>query len=293
MSGKSEWQNLLRTGMSHAFRSGEHVSICERISANDVALQVHTATDRKCQRCASGDGIPRIPCAAFFRSTVSPGAVVFIDEERVNEGDLLLSVDGMTFHTVVFKGYSRSANNLLAIDTLDPITGERGTITRIGDRLKWTWNDVKSPPAPASRKPKPRLKRGSLSFSKTGDSSFEGIIVPIPDERTSEYLFQADDGSIFYVDASKYQYSYESFRLFRGNLGGDPLRHVPITRVERYRDGGTTRMHTPEGVLFSPQQTSPTRAVPLWKNDEVKRLDLEKHSILQTGEQIIVVARRA
>jgi hypothetical protein len=79
-------------------------------------------------------------------------------------------------------------------------------------------------------------------------------IVPLPDERKSEYLCEAEDGTIIYVSAAKYKYSYESFRLFVGREAGQACecQPVPIRDVERFRDGGTTNVFTDAEMLHVP-----------------------------------------
>ncbi|MFI5240687.1 MAG: hypothetical protein ACHQUB_03185 [Candidatus Saccharimonadia bacterium] len=68
--------------------------------------------------------------------------------------------------------------------------------------------------------------------------------------RVPEYLFALPDGEIIYVSADMHHYTYKTFRFFIGPPAS--LREVPVLRVDRYRDGGTTYVRTEEGTLFSP-----------------------------------------
>lgn len=90
-------------------------------------------------------------------------------------------------------------------------------------------------------------------FTRT-DETFDrqsAKLVELPQTRQSEYLAFSEDGSlVVYVSASKYKFSYESFRLFVGN--GAEMREIKIQNVTRYRDGGTTIITTNEGTFFSP-----------------------------------------
>lgn len=76
---------------------------------------------------------------------------------------------------------------------------------------------------------------------------------PLPrDARSSVYLFKSKTSDLYiYVDASKFNFSYESFRLFVGKLG--EMKNLEITNVNRLRDGGTTHINLADGSkLFSP-----------------------------------------
>ncbi len=87
---------------------------------------------------------------------------------------------------------------------------------------------------------------------------------PLPNVRKPEYLFQMSDGSYIYVDAARYNYSYESFRFFIGTPGS--MAQLPITSVNRYRDGGTTIIRTEKGILYSPTIFESDKK-PVWSTD--------------------------
>ncbi len=74
-----------------------------------------------------------------------------------------------------------------------------------------------------------------------------------PDVRTIENAFQLPDGNhlIVSANAAHSEYSYDTLRVFKGKDLKD-LKEIPVTGIERYRDGGTTYYKTKEGTLFSP-----------------------------------------
>lgn len=90
--------------------------------------------------------------------------------------------------------------------------------------------------------------------------------------RHPEYLMNTEDGrTLVYVDSletrdasGRYDYEkvedyYKSFRMFIGD--GKNMREIPVTGVERFRDGGTTNVFTtyPELNFHSP---SPLKVFP-------------------------------
>lgn len=71
----------------------------------------------------------------------------------------------------------------------------------------------------------------------------------LPEIRVPEYLLCSDDGNLMiYVSADKYMYSYKSFRFFISDITKTVLRGIPITNVERFRDGGTTNITLDNGM---------------------------------------------
>ena len=103
------------------------------------------------------------------------------------------------------------------------------------------------------------------------------------DDRKPEYLFKRKGTNQYiYVDAAKYNYSYESFRLFVGEPG--KMNESKIENVERYRDGGTTYIKTKDGEeLFSPTPFSQDKN-PTWnKMYQLERLDPSKFDLKSLG----------
>lgn len=101
-------------------------------------------------------------------------------------------------------------------------------------------------------------------WERRGDTIvFEGVIfekkiprfasvevVPLPEVRKPEYLFLLLDGRFIYVSADKYHFTDESFKLFFGER--NKMDQIPIDKVVRYRDGGTTYIYTPIGTFYTP-----------------------------------------
>ncbi len=78
---------------------------------------------------------------------------------------------------------------------------------------------------------------------------------PIPEVRTKAYFLKKTDGTVLFVDMLKYNFSYETIRLFIGEADNpEVLREVKITNFERMRDGGTTYITTDEGTLYVPSK---------------------------------------
>lgn len=88
------------------------------------------------------------------------------------------------------------------------------------------------------------------------------------------YIFKQTDGTIIYVDTSKYNYSEASYRLFVGKPGA--MKEIKIKDVERLYDGGTTYIRAENGsVLFSPTAYDTLKS-PTWNNGSTKSTILER-----------------
>lgn len=76
-----------------------------------------------------------------------------------------------------------------------------------------------------------------------------------------EYLC-VDGDQVLYVSSIDSRYS--TFRLYVGALGA-PLRELEVTGVRRSRDGGTTDVFTPEGMLHAcrPSRLAPDMVPPV------------------------------
>lgn len=110
-------------------------------------------------------------------------------------------------------------------------------------------------------------------------------IVPLPTVRETEYLFSLSNGRLLYVSADKYNYSYESFRMYIGDVG-KTMNEVDIVDVVRYKDGGTTRITTDYGILFSPFNEQPE-----WNNNPIQHLDEKQFVITENGSVTITLKR--
>ena len=162
------------------------------------------------------------------------------DDEKYLNNALFTSRDGVTFRQMQSLGYGGSSGEHNrsyedpASQTKHKLSFKDQVYTR-DDGERFTSVDVQFP--------------GNVVF------------VPVPEVRIPEYLFQFEDGRYVYVDAVKYGYAYEHFRLFIGTA--DDMQQKDITSTVRYRDGGTTVIRVEEGVLYSPT-TFNNKAKPLW-----------------------------
>ena len=95
-----------------------------------------------------------------------------------------------------------------------------------------------------------------------------------------------------YVSADKYNYSYESFKLYVGD--GKTMRQIPVIRVERYRDGGTTIIETPEQWFGSPSPFNVERdpnLVPEWGDAKLANLDVNDYDITEADGQVTITKK--
>lgn len=102
------------------------------------------------------------------------------------------------------------------------------------------------------------------------------VFVPLPEKRVLAYLLLRKDGGILAVTEDS-NCSYATFHLFVGQwMGAVPvLQQIPVTSVERYRDGGTTVVTTDRGVLRVPTPWKPKEA-PTWTRTSGEVVDLHK-----------------
>jgi len=101
-------------------------------------------------------------------------------------------------------------------------------------------------------------KNALLEASENGRISFVGL----PDVRSVQAAFQAENGEYFVVSGSKTNNAYEAIRVFKGR-DLQHLEEVPINAVERYRDGGTSFYKTAAGTLYVPGLFS-RKESPIW-----------------------------
>lgn len=124
-------------------------------------------------------------------------------------------------------------------------------------------------------------------YTREEGEEFEVEVIPLPLARRAEYLFRKKDGALIYVSSDKYNYSYESFKLFVGD--GKTMREIPVQDVCRYRDGGTTYVKTGVGTLFSPSpMKSDPEVFPRWEEGEEQqeliRLEPKDCDIVETPD---------
>jgi hypothetical protein len=192
-----------------------------------------------------------------FRSRTTSHAIALRDDVPIEDGDVLLSEDGVTFHEATSPGFAGEAeDNEFTIK--NPVDGAEYEARRVGAVLTVHGETFDLAPGAAVSR-----------------------VVPLPDVRVPEYLFDLGEGKLLYVSRAKYKSDYNDFKLFVG--AGGVLREVPVTRVERYRDGGTTIVRTPEGVLFSPVRRDRSAT---WIDRPITELDPARFEIREQGGMV-------
>lgn len=177
---------------------------------------------------------------------------------------LYRSMDGMNFYPLQNFGYSgNSLEHDLSFS--DPFDGDkegkfhfnRGVITMIDGRV----------------------------FRPIGLRKEDVRFHLFPLQRRPEYLFRTKDGKYIYVSVDKLEHSYKSFKLFYGSA--EAMKQIPVTYVVRYRDGGTTYVHTDSGTLFSPTPFEKEKKA-MWLDQEVEKLDPQEFKIQEIGDTVSV-----
>lgn len=202
---------------------------------------------------------------------VAPSGKVFVYlTDFPRDGEVLFSPDGVTFYALASSGFGgTTVEHDLSFN--DPHQGTSGKLHRNGDVIDYNGE---------------RYTQQDVTFDQSS-------VVPLPATRRTEYFCQAEDGTLFYVSADKYNYSYESFKLFVGD--GTTMREVPVQYVERYRDGGTTYIRTPEETFFSPSPFNAQRdssLVPQWGSQKLTNLNKDDYDIVETPEGEVSITKR-
>ena len=172
------------------------------------------------------------------------------------DGDILLSDDGVTFREATSPGFAGSAvDNTFTIK--DPANGAEYPARRVGSIIT--------------------IREAIFVLDPEARVQYE---IPLPHVRVPEYLFRVvNSDTLVYVSCDKYKCDYNSFRLFVGRNG--ILSELPVISVNRYRDGGTTVIKTASGDLFSPARTR-QRQEASWAGQPIERLnpgDFEIHEV--------------
>jgi|HubBroStandDraft_2_1064218.scaffolds.fasta_scaffold690459_1 hypothetical protein len=209
-----------------------------------------------------------ISIAMVFRSRTTSHAVALRDDVPIEDGDVLLSEDGVTFHEATSTDFAGTTedNKFTAKFTIkNPVDGAEYEARREGAVLTVHGETFDLVPGAAVSR-----------------------VVPLPDVRVPEYLFDLGAGKLLYVSSAKYKSDYKDFKLFVG--AGGVLREVPVTRVERFRDGGTTVITTPAGVLFSPAPRRTDRAA-TWADRPIAEMDPTRFEIREQGDTVYIRSR--
>jgi hypothetical protein len=100
------------------------------------------------------------------------------------------------------------------------------------------------------------------SFALADDPSGPVHLVPLPDWRRVTRLFETSTGELLCIDALTYEGRGYSQRVHIGEWMR-PMRRLAILSEDHYKDGGTVRYTTSEGVLLVPTKMG-TPAPPTW-----------------------------
>jgi hypothetical protein len=112
--------------------------------------------------------------------------------------------------------------------------------------------------------------------------------IPLPTIREAEYLFKLRGGLYIYVSHDKYNFSYESFKLFLGKP--TQMKEIPVLDVQRYRDGGTTYIKTDKGILYSPTPFN-KELKPTWDGEKIRQLS-PKNFVIEESGSIVKIAKK-
>lgn len=87
--------------------------------------------------------------------------------------------------------------------------------------------------------------------------------IGIPEVRALESVFRKPNGNLLVVSCNRSDYSYDALRVFTGPNVNE-LREIPVVKVERMRDGGSTFFYTERGILYSPAGMDSLTVSPKW-----------------------------
>ena len=108
-------------------------------------------------------------------------------------------------------------------------------------------------------------------------------VLGMPEMRKIESVFKTEDNEYIVVSGDAIKFSYEGYRLFKGQP--DNLTELKVENVTRYRDGGTTFYKAEEGTLYTPSAFK-TNENPTWNQQDVKRIDVQEFLKKMTGENL-------
>lgn len=196
-------------------------------------------------------------------------AFAYLTDMPFMDGEVAFSPDGETFYALSTGGFGGSVDKH-DLSFEDPHQGIKGKLHLEDEQITYD---------------------GEV-YRKTHRLINPSSVVPLPAARRTEYLCQAEDGTFVYVSADKYNYSYESFKLFVGD--GATMREIEVNDVVRYRDGGTTYVQTPEVTFFSPSPFNAQRdsnLVPQWGDKKLVNLDAKDYDIVEADGTVTITKK--
>jgi hypothetical protein len=172
----------------------------------------------------------QLPDQAVAYAGPSGRAFIYLDPYP-RDGQLLFSPDGHEYYALASVGYAGTLGGSHKLTFADPHHHIEGKVQVDAEAKTLIYDEE--------------------VFVEVTPPTNEVVVHPLPPTRRTEYLCAAEDGTVYYVGSDRYNYSYEGFKFYIGKIGGE-FRQVAIKYVNRFRDGGTTHIHTDEGFFFSP-----------------------------------------
>lgn len=196
---------------------------------------------------------------------------VYLTDMPFSDGQVCYSPDSKTFYALATGGFGGTTIEH-DLSFSDPHHNVSGKLHKSGEVI--TYDDEQ--------------------YALREDVEFDpSKVIPLPATRRTEYFCMAPDGTFVYVSADKFNYSYESFKLFVGD--GKTMRGIPVQYVERYRDGGTTYIKTPEQQFFSPSPFNAERdpnLVPQWGATKLVNLNASDYDITETADGQVTITKK-
>lgn len=236
---------------------------------------VLAATAQQLDNCVGLDRV-NSACTAVFQFYQAGGRYLAYVTRDYGQRQLYWSPNGHDFWPLMSTGVGSESSGGSFVEYhetfIDPRNNDRPGEVNLKDQAlildgRTRYNPVRLDPAKVGFKPFPRV-------------------------RIPEYLYKSDDDTDFYllVTADKYEYDYDTFRLFAGPM--HDLRPQAIREVHRYRDGGTTYVVTAGGTLFAPvPDLYPEQGPPKWGKRWLQRLDLGSFDIRELPGRAEVVSK--
>lgn len=177
--------------------------------------------------------MPDVVVKRLFVTPKSRKAFAFLETNPYKNGDIAWGPSVGSLHAVAIHGYS---------------SYKTGVILEFDFSFSQPELDIKG---------EAQYKDGVITFNgETYAPVLDDVwaigVTPLPDLRQPMYFCTSNAGVLVYVSSGHYDRSNDSIKLYVGNDGIASMRQIPITKVERYRDGGTVFIETAEGKFSAP-----------------------------------------